>query len=851
MTFLLRTLSASYVRRHLMKTLLTLLGVVVGVATFSAIRSAQGTLVKGIRSTVDRVAGKAHLQITMTGGVPEEVQEKVRELPGIKATSPVIEQIVVPERGELGSLMVIGIDLLGDREMREYGFEGEDADLDDPLLFLAQPDSAIFTRDFAQRAGLKIDDAISVRVPTGVKRVAARGLLSPKGFAEAFGGNLMVVDVYAAQELFGRGRRFDRIDVRLAEGTTVAQGTATLENALGPAYRVETPDRRGRQMEQTVNNFVAGFNITSGFALSIGTFLIFNAFNVAVNRRRRDIGTLRALGATPRQVQSLFLMEALVIGLVGGAVGCLAGGAIAEGFLKMMGQTTDTIYGISSSGGSVLFPPGIALESVILGIVASLIGAWNPALAASRISPTEAFAKGAFQAKLARNQAPRIAAGAVALGCAVFLGLFPPYDGNPLILSVLALGGVGMVLLVGPLSRVLLRLLAPLLMRLWPVAGRLCSDALLGSPRRTSGTVMAMALSLTFVLGIGGYMGSMTASMVKWMDDVLTSDLYVRASANWSRPDFLYPGSLRQELLTVPGVRAVESVRTIRPMYQGRQIVISSFEVEPVMDRITYEYFSGNEQSIVQGVGRQGMCFVSENFSGRFNLRVGQAVELVTPTGAVRIPIAAVVRDYGSDQGAIYMDRTTYMRYWQDDRVDIYDVSLAAGADAHLVRNLIRAKLAGKMPALISTRQEFIVEIKKAIDAFHSLTRITVFLALGVAFLGIVTSLLISVAERTREIGVLKALGAVPSQIVRSVVVEALVISLVAVIVAIPSGNLFATFMEGAVARFYTGWSMPHVYPWDILAQLFVSLPLISTLAAWIPARQAGRLKITEAIEYE
>ncbi|MFA7061751.1 MAG: ABC transporter permease, partial [Pedobacter sp.] len=245
MRFLLRTLSLSYVRRHVAKTLLTLLGVVVGVATFSSIRCAQGTLVKGIRSTVDRVAGKSQLQITMEGGVPEEVQERVRELPGIRATSPVIEQIVTPEKGELGSLLVIGIDLLGDREMRDYGFDGQDADLDDPLLFLAQPDSAIFTRQFADKARLKIGDTIRLRVPKGMKLVTARGLLTPKGFSEAFGGNLMVVDVYAAQELFGRGRRFDRLDVRLTEGTSIAQATATLEKRLGPAYRVETPNRRG------------------------------------------------------------------------------------------------------------------------------------------------------------------------------------------------------------------------------------------------------------------------------------------------------------------------------------------------------------------------------------------------------------------------------------------------------------------------------------------------------------------------------------------------------------------------------------------------------------------------------
>lgn len=849
MKFLLRTLSLSYVRRHVAKTLLTLLGVIVGVATFSSIRSAQGTLVQGIRSTVDRIAGKAQLQITMVGGVPEEVQERVRSLPGIRATSPVIEQIVIPEKGELGSLMVIGIDLLGDREMRDYGFEGDDADLDDPLLFLAQPDSALFTRQFAEKAGIKSGGSIAIKVPRGVKRVTARGLLTPKGFSEAFGGNLMVVDVYAAQDLFGRGRRFDRLDIRLTEGTTVAQGTATLEKALGPAYRVETPDRRGEQTERIIASFISGFNVSSGFALSIGTFLIFNAFNVAVNRRRRDIGTLRALGATPRQVQALFLAEALVIGIVGGIIGCLAGTTLSQSFLQMMGQTTETVYGITSSG-TVHLPPGIALESMALGMLASLVGAWGPALTASRILPTEALAKGAFQARLPGKVGPRITAGCIAFACAILIAMHPPFGGNQLILSVLALGGAGLVLLIGPLSRALMQFFIPLVTRFAPVAGRLSSDALLGNPRRTSGTVMAMALSLTFVLGFAGYMGSTKAAMTHWMDNALTCDLFVRASANFTRPDFLFPGELRDELLKVPGVRTVESYRGIRPLYQGHQIMVGTIEIGPLLDRTKLEFIQGNAESMRRGA-REGMCTVSENFFRRYGLGIGQQVELVTPSGTVRIPIAAVVRDYSSDQGNVSLDRAHFLRLWKDDRVDIFDVTVVRGADVGQVRDAIRARLAGRFPALVSTRQEFTAEIGKAIDSFYALTRITVFLALLVAFLGIVTSLLISVAERTREIGILKALGALPSQIGRSIVVEALALALTGLLLALPAGNLFALFMEGAIAEFFTGWRMPHHYPWEILAQLLIALPLISALAAWIPARQAGKLKITEAIEYE
>jgi len=849
MRFLLRTLSLSYVRRHLGKTLLTLLGVVVGVATYSSIKSAQGTLVKGIRSTVDRVAGKAQLQITMVGGVPEEIQEQVRGLPGIRATSPVIEQIVTPQQGELGSLLVIGVDLLGDREMRDYGFEGDDADLDDPLLFLAQPDSALFTRDFAAKAGLKNGQTIALTVPKGVKKVAVRGLLTPKGFGEAFGGNLMVMDVYAAQDLFGRGRRFDRLDVRLTEETTVAQGIALLEKSLGPAYRVETPGKRGEQMEKLVANFIAGFNISSGFALSIGTFLILNAFNVAVNRRRRDIGTLRALGATPRQVQALFLVEALLIGLAGGALGCLVGTTVSQGFLQMMGQTTEKVYGLTSSG-TVKLPPGIVLESMLLGVVASLLGAWGPALAAARISPTEAFAKGAFQAKAPGNVAVRLSCGLAALAAAALLAIWPPFGGNPFIFSELLLGGAGIILLIGPLSRLLLRFIVPLAARVAPVAGRLSGDALLGSPRRTSGTIMAMALSLTFVLGLGGYMGSSKKAMSRWMDDALNCDLYVRASANFTRPDFIFPATLRDELLQLPGVERVESYRAIRPLFRGNQILLGSIELEPLMERIKYEYVEGSAAAIRQGA-KEGKCVVSDNFSRRFKLGVGQAVELVTPSGTVRFPIAAVIRDFGSDQGSVLIDRAQFLRYWQDDRVDIYDVSVTPGTAVGPVRAAILARLAGRYPALVSTRQEFVAEIVKAIDAFYALTQVTVILALVVAFLGIVTALLISVAERTREIGILKALGAIPAQLARSIVLEALILALVGLVLALPAGMLFALFMEGPLAELFTGWVMPHYYPWEILFQLLVALPLISAIAAWVPARQAGRLQVTAAIEYE
>jgi putative ABC transport system permease protein len=360
-----------------------------------------------------------------------------------------------------------------------------------------------------------------------------------------------------------------------------------------------------------------------------------------------------------------------------------------------------------------------------------------------------------------------------------------------------------------------------------------------------------MALSLTFVLGLGGYMGATKLSMTKWMDNILTSDIYVRASANFIRPDFIFPASLKDELMNIPGVEAIESYRGVRPEYKGRNILVNSIDFGPYMDRSKNEYIQGDDASIRQGLVHEGKCAVSENFYRIFGLGMGQEVELMTPGGLVKIPIAAVVRDYNSDQGTIILDRPTFLKLWKDDRVDTFDVSVKPGVDIETVRTEIRKILAGRYPSILSTRHEFIVEITRAIDAFYALTQITVFLALGVAFLGIVASLLISVVERTREIGILKALGALSGQITRSIVLEALALSFVSLVLAIPAGNLFAHFMEGPVAIMFSGWSMPHCYPVATLTQLLIALPLVSVLAAWVPARQALNLKVTEAIEYE
>ena len=850
MRFLLRTLSLSYLRRHLAKTLLTLLGVAVGVSTLVSIQSAETALLRGLRNTVDRIAGKAQLQVVCDGGVPEEVQDRIRDVPGVVAIAPVIEQVVVAEGSAPGSLLILGVDLLGDREMREYGFEGDDADLDDPLVFLAQPDSIALCTTYARRAGLRKDSPLMLRISNRTKRVVVRGLMRPSGFTEAFAGNIAVTDVYAAQLLFGRGRRFDRIEVRLEDGISLEEGSKRLASSLGPGYRIETPERRSAQMERIIENFVAGFNVTSTFALGIGVFLIFNAFTVAVTRRRRDIGILRAMGATPRQVQALFLLEAAILGFAGGLLGLLGGAAMSELSLRAMSDTVQNIYGLAE-GASAQVDGRLVALALTLGIVASLLGAWAPARNASRVDPVEALAKGTYTARVGPPSLLRLAAGAAAMLGAILVAVLRLLTGLPMVVAVMLLGFLSALLLVGPISSRLVRLLAPAISRLSPVSGRLASDSLLGNPRRTAGTVIAIAASLAFVLGLSGYMDATRLALYRWIDDVITSDIYVRSSAKLLRPDFRFAPELREELLAIPGVRAVESFRSERVAFRGVDIYLASIEIEGMMRRTRHEFQQGDAETFERGLVHEGKCAVSDNFYGLYRLGVGDVLELPTPKGMVRLPIAAVFTDYTSDRGTVFIDRSTFLSMWNDDRVDTYDVNLLPGTDREQILCEIHKRIGGRFPALISTREEFTGEIRRALDAFFALTRTTLMTAILVAFIGIVTSLLISVMERTREFGILKALGALRHQIRRSVVIEALVVGLTGLIIAVPLGYMLTIFNTTTVAETFAGWRMPTRFPFAALLQILVSLPLVSAAAAWLPVRQALSIKVTEAISYE
>src|SRR3954467_8608147 len=447
---LLRLISWPYFRKHVLRTALTTAGIVLGVAVFVGMHTANQSVLFAFSRTVDRIAGKTELQVTAgEAGFPENVLEKVQAAATVRVAVPVIEAVVDTNLKGQGNLLVLGVDMTGDRTLRDYDLDsGDDAAIDDPLVFLAQPDSIILSKDFADKNHIPGGGRLILGTVDGDKPFTVRGVMKASGLTSAFGGNLAVMDIYAAQHMFGRGRSFDRIDLAVKEGHTLKEAEQELSARLGPGFQVDPPSGRGQQFEAMLAAYSMMVGISSLFALFIGMFIIYNSFSIAVTQRRSEIGILRALGATRGQIRWLFLGESAVTGLVGSIGGVLFGIVIARGIAASIGSLISDVYGVAQHADELSTILPLLLLALAIGVGTSIVAAAIPARNAARVDPVQALQKGKYQVLSAGESRARGVAAAV---CGVIsIGCLVAANSRPLFYLGYALAIV-VALLLGPL----------------------------------------------------------------------------------------------------------------------------------------------------------------------------------------------------------------------------------------------------------------------------------------------------------------------------------------------------------------------------------------------------------------
>ena len=848
---LARLLSWPYLRRHVLRCTLTVAGIMLGVAVFVAMHSANQTVLASFDKTVDRIAGAAQLQVSAGDfGFDEDVLERVQALPEVGVAVPVVQAVADTGLKGQGNLLILGVDMTGDRSLRDYELEGGDDEdfIDDPLVFLAQPDSIMVTREFAARNHLAIDSRIPLRTMEGEKQFTVRGIMKPGGMSQAFGGNLAVMDIYAAEKVFGRGRKFDRIDVRAKDGVPVERCRAAIQAALGPGFEVEPPSARGRHFQAMLRSYSMTVNISSIFALIVGMFIIYNSFAIAVTERRSEIGILRALGATRAQVRMLFVGESAVAGLAGSIAGAALGVLMAEAIARYIGGLTQSVYGVAQSVDELTIEPWVMIGGIAVGIATSIVAAWIPARNAARVDPVQALQKGRYQVLSAGENRIRsyaaAAASLVAAACLAFgrsgLVFYTGYT-----LAILAA-----LLLTPAMALALARWMRPLLRRLRPVEGALAADSLIQAPRRTSATVSALMLSLGMVIGFGGVARSVYASVIEWLDTALNPDLYVSASEDLSAKSWSFPGTIGAELAKIEGVGQTQMVRSARALYRGVPITVVAVEVSKLAQKVHRKPIEGNMDEMYRLTAAGRGVLISDSFAGLRGVKFGETLELPAPRGLLRLPVVGITRDYSDQQGSVLIDRSVYQRWWNDDRANIVRVYLKPGETVDAVKRRILERYSGRRMFVLSNR-EVRDYILKLTDQWFGMTYNQIGVAVLVAVLGIVNTLIVSITDRRRELGVLQAVGGLRRQIRHTVWLEAAGIGMIGLALGLAFGavNLFYTL--GMTRRDFAGMRLDYTYPAPLALSLVPLILAAALVAAIGPAESAVRGSLVEALEYE
>jgi putative ABC transport system permease protein len=851
------------------RTLLSISGVALGVLASVAIGTANVQVLRSFEQAVTTVAGPATLEIAGHDlGVDESVITAIRAVEGVVSAAPVIEESIVVAQGEQRgqALQILGLDLLAEAGTRGFQISQPDAGM--ALETLLAPDALYLGRQVAADWNLGVGSVVEVMVGGRVVRLRVAGLIHNEAARTSLWDRLAVMDIAAAQLLFQSIGRLDRIELVTTPGRPLDDIVVSLRAVLPPHLTVQRPAQRTKQVENMVWAFQLNLSVMSWVGLLVGVFLIYNTIAFVVAQRRREIGIYRALGMTERRVAGLFLVEAGLLGLFGGLLGGLGGVWLASGLVSLVSRTVSDLYAPVASGGLILSMDMLTLTAVakgiLLGTVVSMVGALGPSIEAGRTVTVRALAPGDYEAA---NQLRAGLWGWLSLVLLVLAGLcslMGPVGDLPLF------GYFATVCLLGALSCI-----APMCIKLlgWRhlfrgsktmvVGGSLrliAADQSARHPGRNAVTVSALMVGLSIMIGVVVMVRSFRDTVEFWVDETVMADLIV-APQSWlqgkqsGQASRALPGSWRPTLSSIDGIAAVDTYRDVYVDVAGQPVALVSRDLRLHAQRSRYLMVHGDSSAALRRAAETGGALLSEVLANRLRVREGDKVSITTPAGPVAVSVEGIFYDYATDGGKMVMDRTWYQQQWQDDRVTLFPIYLATGADVEQVRQSIVTHVAGldgmTLPPLVIRNHELRKEILDIFDRSFVLTYVLEAIAVLVAVLGIVNTLVTAVLERRREFAALRAIGASRRQVERLVLWEAAYLGLIGAALGVVGGLLLALLLIHVINKQSFGWTIQMTVPGGVILQA-VGLALTSALVAgYWPARWAARQPVVEGLREE
>lgn len=821
-----------------LRTALTTLAVVLGVAVLFGMNSLLPAFLATFQKSLLTSSGKVDLSVTSESGdtFSSDVLAKIGSVAGIDVASPSLHRTasLPADKFNVGQVSIAGIDPSSALKLHDYTIVAG--------RFLQSGDGnvVVIPKDLATQLKVHVGSDLTLPSSVGTTRFRVVGLLNAPNVP---GVQEIYVTLPAAQTLFADGTNISLVEASYRQGADRALIESVVKRKLGSAYRLGGLDS-GSTIYSSLQVAQYVMNVFGLFALVMGGFIILNTFRTVVSERRHDIGMLRAIGASRGMILTMFLIESVIQGLLGTGLGILLGGAFATWMVGAMAPLYESLLRVSI--GSVVFTAGNFLSAVALGVGITIASALLPALTASRITPMEALRPAIGEG--AEEATGRRAAIGIAI---VLLSIVAMLSGNP---SMSALGSfvflLGMVLLAPAAIAPVTDWVGGAFTPLFRSEGTLARSNVTRNPGRAAATVSAIMISLGIVLATLGLVVSVFAAFLTYLDKSLGADFVVIPQSLILSGGNVGSGpKLLNDMRHTPGVGVVTSLRVGAAKINGKATNIVGIDPKTYLHVATFEWSQGGSDAAVAQLEQGRYALVNAIFASQNGTKPGDLVKIETPQGIKSYRIAGVGNDYlNAKLATVYISHDNLAKDF-NQTVDLLFLGNATpGADKAKVQADL-AKVLAQYPAfkLYSTsewRSSQTTIFDSTIGLFYGLV---VALALP-SLLALINTLAISVLARTREIGMLRAVGSTRSQIRRMVMAESLILALIGTIFGLVAGIWLGFGLTAATNSVY-----PMVYSFPTASIVLVAFTgmLFGVLAAVIPSRQATKMDVVAALHYE
>jgi putative ABC transport system permease protein len=857
---LLRNLRTRWVR-----TILTLLGILVGVAAMVAVNATNNSTLQAINRFFNEAAGQSSLIVeanvsgqTFAEGVLAQVQrqpEVTVAAPGLVGITVLADDVVTeqPRFGAGGqsvpgsSFWLMGRDPALDTAVHTYNL------VDGRLLQPGETSyNVVLVDEYAGEKNLSLGGDLAILTPgDGVVRLRIVGLIAKEGLGISNEGAIGIAPLPVVQALFNQSRQIGQIELVVEQA--IANDPDRLEalrlalaERLGGEHDVKYPAARGQLVANSIQSYQLGLNFFSVVSLFVGSFLIYNAFAMTVVERTREIGMLRAIGMTRRQIVLVVLGEASLLGVVGAVAGVGFGLLLAQGLVVSVSNFTGQAID------QVTTTPTAVLQAILVGLVVTMAAALAPALQAARVSPLQALRiQGNVDESQWFEQGLRFGPLTV---CAALLVLYQvplrqevAFTVGSNAIFVLLLGATLCIpILIGPVER----LVRPLILLIFGNEGRLGSGNINRAQGRTTLTVAALMIGISMVVGIQGMTNSFEADIEDWMETALGGDFFVTSPVTM-RPDVEARVLGLEEVTAVTRTRFL-TTRMITPQGDNEPAIFTAIDPATYLDVRGWRVEEGPAPAaIIQALAQEDALLIGADMANKYNLRLGDTLLLETSRGRRPFEIVAIVIDFGGGETAsVTGSWGDLRRYFGRNDISSLAVRLAPGASLDVVADRIENEIGRGQNLRVESRQLFEDRVRQLSAEAFTLFDVLGLIGLVVASLGVINTMLMNVLERFREIGGLRSLGMTRRQVRRMIMAEAATIGFIGAIFGAAFGAVLAdVFILGM--RSIGAFVLTARVPYQAMAFSFVLALIITLLAALLPAYRAGQVNIIEAIKNE